>query len=249
MTYQETLAYIYGLGRFGMKPGLERITTLLQTLDNPHERTKTIHVAGTNGKGSTAAFISSIMVIAGYKIGLYTSPHLSRFTERIRINGKEIEEEEVVRLAERVIAVAPASATFFEIVTAMAWLHFSRQGVELAVMETGMGGRFDATNAACGIMSVITPVSLDHCEYLGNTLMEIAFEKAGVVKPGRPLVTATQSEEVLAVIRRRCKELSSPIFVGGKIQRAFDPKRPSRVGSLADPTSTFLVVESVDPLS
>ena len=216
MTYQETLAHIYGLGRFGMKPGLERITTLLQALDNPHEQTKTIHVAGTNGKGSTAAFISSIMVAAGYKVGLYTSPHLSRFTERIRINGLEIEEGEVVRLAERVLAVAPVSATFFEIVTALAWLHFADQGVELAVMEAGMGGRFDATNAASGIMSVITPVSPDHCEYLGNTLTEIAFEKAGVVKPGRPLVTATQSDEVLAVIGSQCERLASPLFVSGR---------------------------------
>ena len=216
MTYQETLAYIYGLGRFGMKPGLERIITLLQALDNPHERTKTIHVAGTNGKGSTAAFISSIMVTAGYKVGLYTSPHLSRFTERIRINGTEIEGEEVVRLAERVIGAAPATATFFEIVTAMAWLHFAGEGVDFAVMETGMGGRFDATNAASGILSVITPVSLDHCDYLGNTLAEIAFEKAGVIKPGRPLVTATQSEETLAVIGRQCERLGSPMFVSGR---------------------------------
>jgi dihydrofolate synthase/folylpolyglutamate synthase len=216
MTYQETLAYIYGLGRFGMKPGLERITTLLQALDNPHERTKTIHVAGTNGKGSTAAFISSIMVTAGYKVGLYTSPHLSRFTERIRINGTEIEGEEVVRLAERVKGAAPADATFFEMVTAMAWLYFSGQGVDLAIMEAGMGGRFDATNAASGIISVITPVSMDHCEYLGSTLAEIAFEKAGVIKPGRPLVMATQSEETLAVIGRQCERLASPMFVSGR---------------------------------
>lgn len=216
MTYQETLSYIYDLGRFGMMPGLERITTLLKVLDNPQERSKTIHVAGTNGKGSTAAFISSILVSAGYKVGLFTSPHLSRFTERIRINGTEIEEEEVLRLAERIKTVAPSTVTFFEMVTAMAWLHFSGKNVDLAVMEAGMGGRFDATNAASGIMSVITPVSLDHCEYLGKTLTEIAFEKAGVVKPGRPLVTSTQSDEALAVIGSQCEKLSSPMFISGK---------------------------------
>lgn len=216
MTYQETLAYIYGLGRFGMRPGLERITALLNALDNPQERIKTIHVAGTNGKGSTAAFLSSILTCAGYKVGLFTSPHLFRFTERIRINGTEIKEEEVMRLAERVKAAAPATATFFEIVTAMAWLHFSGQNVDLAIMEVGMGGRFDATNAASGIMSVITPVSLDHCEYLGKTLAEIAFEKAGVVKPGRPLVTSNQTDEALAVIGLQCAKLSSPMFVCGK---------------------------------
>lgn len=216
MTYQETLTYIYGLGRFGMRPGLERINALLTALDNPQERIKTIHVAGTNGKGSTAAFLSSIMASAGYKVGLFTSPHLSRFTERIRINGMEIKEEEVVWLAERVKAAAPAAATFFEMVTAMAWLLFSEQDVDLAVMEAGMGGRFDATNAASGIISIITPVSLDHCEYLGNTLAEIAFEKAGVVKPGRPLVISTQSDEALAVIGRQCDKLSSPMFICGK---------------------------------
>jgi dihydrofolate synthase/folylpolyglutamate synthase len=216
MTYQETLAYIYGLGRFGIKPGLERITALLNALDNPQAQIKTIHVAGTNGKGSTAAFLSAILAAAGYKAGLYTSPHLSRFTERIRINGTEIEEEEVVWLADRVKTAAPATVTFFEIVTAMAWLHFSRQSVDVAIMEVGMGGRFDATNAASGIISVITPVSLDHCDYLGNTLAEIAFEKAGVIRPGRPLVTSTQSGEALAVIERQCALHSSPFFGSGK---------------------------------
>jgi dihydrofolate synthase/folylpolyglutamate synthase len=216
MTYQDTLTYIYGLGRFGMRPGLERITTLLKELGNPQERIKTIHVAGTNGKGSTAAFLSAILDCAGYKVGLFTSPHLSRFTERIRINGTEIEEEEVVRLAELVKAAAPAASTFFEMVTAMAWLHFSAQSVDLAIMEAGMGGRFDATNAASGIISVITPVSLDHCEYLGKTLAEIAYEKAGVVKPGCPLVTSTQSDEALAVMGRQCEKLSSPMFICGK---------------------------------
>jgi dihydrofolate synthase/folylpolyglutamate synthase len=113
MTYQETLAHIYGLGRFGMRPGLEKITALLHTLDNPQDRIRTIHVAGTNGKGSTAAFLSAIMNSAGYKVGLFTSPHLIRFTERVRINGAEIGEEEVVRLAGRVIAAAPVATTFF----------------------------------------------------------------------------------------------------------------------------------------
>ncbi len=216
MTYQEILAHIYGLGRFGIKPGLDRITALLSAIGNPQERTKSVHVAGTNGKGSTAVFLSSILSGAGYKVGLFTSPHLSRFTERIRINGTEITEEEVVRLAGEVMAAAPQAATFFEIVTAMAWLHFSQRDVDLAVMETGMGGRFDATNAASGIISVITPISMDHCEYLGETLAEIAYEKAGVIKPGRPVVVSDQEEEALAVIERRCVELASPLSRYGK---------------------------------
>ena len=150
MTYQETLTYIYGLGRFGMRPGLERITSLLRALGNPEEEVQVVHVAGTNGKGSTAAFLSSIVAAGGYRVGLFTSPHLISFTERIRINGSEITEDAVVRLAERVIKAAPPETTFFEMVTAMACLYFAEEGVRLAIMEVGMGGRLDATNAHPG---------------------------------------------------------------------------------------------------
>jgi dihydrofolate synthase/folylpolyglutamate synthase len=216
MNYSETIAYIYGLGRFGMRPGLERITALLLALDNPQDKIKTIHVAGTNGKGSAAMFLSTIMSCAGYKVGLFTSPHLIRFTERIRINDVEIEEENVVRLAGQVIAAAPPATTFFEMVTALGWLYFSEQRVDVAIMEAGMGGRFDATNAASGIMSVIMPVSLDHCEYLGATVAQIAFEKAGVIKPGRPVVTSVQSDEALAVMRGESAKLASPMFCNGE---------------------------------
>jgi dihydrofolate synthase / folylpolyglutamate synthase len=215
-TYREILAHIYGLGRFGIKPGLERINLLLQALGNPQDSIKTIHVAGTNGKGSTAAFLCAILSGAGYRVGLFTSPHLVRFTERIRIGGTEIAEAEVVRLAERVMAVAPAATTFFELVTAMAFLHFATERVDLAIMETGMGGRFDATNGASGIMSLITPVSLDHCEYLGRTVAEIAHEKAGVIKPGRPVVTSARDCEALAVIGRQSSKLHSPLFCLGE---------------------------------
>jgi dihydrofolate synthase / folylpolyglutamate synthase len=212
MTYQETLAYIYGLGRFGMRPGLEKISSLLSDLDNPQDKVKSIHVAGTNGKGSAATFLSSIIGCGGYKAGLFTSPHLNRFTERIRINGKEIGEEDVIRLTGMIVDVSPPETTFFETVTAMAILFFSEQNVDLAIMEVGMGGRFDATNAASGIMTLIMPVSLDHCEYLGDTLPEIAFEKAGIIKPCRPVVVSSQSDEPLEVIRRQCEKLSSPLF-------------------------------------
>ena len=212
MTYQETLAYIYGLGRFGMKPGLEKITALLGALGNPQDRIKSIHVAGTNGKGSTASFLTSIIQRAGYKAGLFTSPHLVRFTERIRINGEEITPEDVTRIAKLTMSAAPPETTFFELVTAMAWVYFSERKVDLAVMETGMGGRFDATNSATGIISVITPISLEHCAYLGNSLGEIAFEKAGVIKPGSPVVSAIQDQEVLDVIVKECTRLFSPLY-------------------------------------
>lgn len=212
MTYQETLAYIYGLGRFGMRPGLEKITALLAALGNPQYRIKSVHVAGTNGKGSTSAFLASIMHFSGYKVGLFTSPHLIRFTERIRINGAEISPEDATRAAEKAMDAALPQTTFFELVTAMAWLYFAEQEVDLAIMETGMGGRFDATNSAPGLMSVITPISLDHCQHLGNTLPEIALEKSGVIRPGRPVAVSAQPQEVLDVISGECKRLSAPLY-------------------------------------
>lgn len=212
MTYQDFLTRIYGLGRFGMKPGLERIAALLKALSRPQDGLRVIHVAGTNGKGSTAAFLSSILASAGHVTGLYTSPHLVSFTERIRINGVEIPEDEVTSLAERILSVAAEGTTFFEIVTAMAFLWFAEQGVGPAVMEVGMGGRLDATNAASGILSVITPIALDHCEHLGASLDRIAREKAGVIKASRPVVSSCQQGEAMEAIRERCSVLGSPLF-------------------------------------
>jgi dihydrofolate synthase / folylpolyglutamate synthase len=216
MTYQQILTYIYGLGRFGMKPGLEKITALLQALHNPQDAFKTVHVAGTNGKGSTSSFLASILAEGGHRVGLFTSPHLMNFTERIRVNNAEIAEGEVVSTAERVISVAPAETTFFELVTAMACLYFAEQKVELAVMEAGMGGRLDATNALSGILSIITPVALDHCEYLGTTFAVIAGEKAGVIKAGRPVVVSPQERQALAVIKQRSLELECPLYGYGE---------------------------------
>jgi dihydrofolate synthase/folylpolyglutamate synthase len=212
MTYQETLAFIYGLGRFGMRPGLERITALLNAIGNPQDHIRSVHVAGTNGKGSTAAFIASIMECAGYRIGLFTSPHLIRFTERIRINGEEISPDEVTRIANRLLEAACPETTFFELVTAMALSYFAERDVDLAVMEVGMGGRLDATNAAAGLLSVITPISMEHCEYLGDSLKGIAYEKAGIIKSGRPVVTSTRSPEALEVIQMESERLSSPLY-------------------------------------
>lgn len=215
MTYQEILTHIYGLGRFGVRPGLGAIRSLLKALGDPQEGLRVVHVGGTNGKGSTAAFLSSILSAAGYRVGLFTSPHLVHFTERIRIDGAEIAEEEVVSLAGRVIAAAPAETTFFELVTAMAYLHFAERGVDAAIMEVGMGGRLDATNAASGILSVITPVSLDHCEHLGDSLALVASEKGGIIKAGRPVVLSAQPGEALAVLGERCGALHSPFYIHG----------------------------------
>ncbi len=215
MTYQEMMSHIYDLGRFGMKPGLQRIRATLRALSDPQDAVQTVHVAGTNGKGSTATFLASILMSGGHKTGLFTSPHLVAFTERIRINGTEISETEVVSLADRVLTVAPEGTTFFEIVTAMAYLFFAEQGVRAAVMEVGMGGRFDATNVASGILSIITPIALDHSQYLGDTISLIAREKAGVIKEGRPVVSSSQSPEAQEVIRMHCMGMKSPLYLQG----------------------------------
>jgi len=220
MTYQETLSHIYGLVRFGMKPGLERIRATLDALSNPQDAVQTIHVAGTNGKGSTAAFLASILRSGGHKVGLFTSPHLIAFPERIRCNGTEISENDVVALAGRVLSVAPEGTTFFEIVTAMAYLHFAEQGMELAVMEVGMGGRLDATNVASGILSIITPIALDHAQHLGDTIGMIAREKAGVIKDGCPVVLSPQPDEALEIFRQHSADRGSPLYQQGRDFRA-----------------------------
>ena len=216
MTYSETLAHIFSRGRFGMKPGLERVTEILSRLGNPHKELKAVQIAGTNGKGSTGAFLSSIMTAAGCRTAFFSSPHLSRFSERFRINDAELSEETIHDAAERVLAVAPDEATFFEIVTAIAFLLFAEARVELAIMEAGMGGRWDATNVACGILSIITPVSLDHCAYLGNTVAVIAAEKAGIIKPGAPVVLAQQEPEALLPLTSAAETLNSKAYLWGR---------------------------------
>ena len=216
MTYQETLAHIYSLTRFGIKPGLDRINALLEAVGNPHHGLRSVHIVGTNGKGSTAAFLSAIAAAGGYRVGLFTSPHLIHFTERMQINGVRISEEKVVNLLEKVMEGAPAAATFFEIVTAMALLWFAEEKVDLVVLEAGMGGRQDATGAVSGILSVVTPISLDHCEYLGYSIAEIAAEKAGVAKQGTPVVVSPQDPEVHEVLRRCSEKQNNTLYLSGR---------------------------------
>jgi dihydrofolate synthase/folylpolyglutamate synthase len=211
MTYGEILAHIYGLRRFGVRPGLERIATLLQRLGNPQERLRVVHVAGTNGKGSTAAFLASILAKGGYQAGLFTSPHLTRFTERFRINGREIAEDAAARVARKVLENAPEGTTFFEVATAMALLHFDEEGVDAAILEAGMGGGSDATSAATGVLTVITSVALDHCEWLGESIPAIAREKAGLIRAGRPVVLSRQPAEALDVFVERSEALGAPM--------------------------------------
>ncbi len=202
--YAEVLAWLYGLeAAKGMDFKLERVALALKNLCDPHKTFAAVHIAGTNGKGSVAAMLHSIFHAAGYRVGVYTSPHLVHFTERIRIGGDEIAPEEVVQLAHAVRAAATVHGidlTFFEFVTVMSFLHFARQGVDLAVVEVGLGGRLDATNVLDPEVAVITNIGLDHTEFLGNTLASVASEKAGIIKPGCPVIVGSVSSEAREVL-------------------------------------------------
>jgi dihydrofolate synthase/folylpolyglutamate synthase len=187
VNYAESLKSLYALQKFGMKLGLRNIKLLLKSVDNPERRFPSVHIAGTNGKGSTASMIASILQEAGYGVGLYTSPHLVDFVERIRINGRGIEKHRVAAYAQRLMPkVDELKCTFFEATTAMAFLYFADEQVDVAVIETGLGGRLDATNVLRPLLSVITNISLEHTEHLGKTLDRIAREKAGIMKDGVP---------------------------------------------------------------
>lgn len=216
MRYNNTIEYLYGLQQYGMKFGLDNIRRLMSELGNPQQSFRTIHVAGTNGKGSTAAMIESILRTGRINTGLFTSPHLVSFTERIKVNNEEISEQEVIRLADEVRAVVERaddfSPTFFEVVTAMAFLYFRKMKVDWAVLETGMGGRLDATNIISPEVSVITGIGYDHREFLGNTLRDIAREKAGIIKDNVPVVTSSQDSDVMKVIQSRVAETASELF-------------------------------------
>jgi dihydrofolate synthase/folylpolyglutamate synthase len=191
------LELLYSKQRFGIIPGLERTKQLCKFAGNPQKKFKSIHVAGTNGKGSTCAFLASILMESDYKTGLYTSPHLIDFNERIQIGGKLISDEEIVDIAEFLMPEAERiNATFFEITTVIAFKYFADNNVDIAVIETGMGGRFDSTNVIKPIMSIITSIGIDHTEYLGDTLEKIAYEKAGIIKYKVPVVMSRNEEKI-----------------------------------------------------
>jgi dihydrofolate synthase / folylpolyglutamate synthase len=220
MSYSDTLQYLYSLQKQGIKFGLGNITKLMSFLGNPQKSFPSIHIAGTNGKGSISAIIASILNASGLKVGLFTSPHLVSFTERIRVNGEEIAEFEVILLAEelreRIVDLQSSDPdflpTFFEVVTAMAMLYFKRGNVDIAVVEVGMGGRLDATNIIIPEVSVITNISYDHSEFLGNTLAEIAYEKTGIIKKSVPVVVSSQIPEVVEVIDKRAEEIGTVTY-------------------------------------
>lgn len=212
VNYQDALAFIYGLQRFGIRPGLEVMTQLTDALSRPQSRFSSVLIGGTNGKGSTAAMLSSMLSACGFQVGLYTSPHLMDFTERIRINGEPISRDEAVELITQVRKAAEGlvlPATFFEFATAMAFEYFAQHEVDIAVVEVGLGGRLDATNIHSPLCSVITHISFDHEATLGFTLAKIAGEKAGIVKTGKPLICGVDQPEALEVIASACREKES----------------------------------------
>lgn len=213
MTYQEAINYIFDRQQFGIKFGLSNISTILKLLSNPQDKIKAVHIAGTNGKGSTASIISSILQSAGYKVGLYTSPHLIDFRERIRVNGQYITKRAVIELTQRIKELGGAlNLTYFEFGTAMAFAYFAEQEVDFAILETGMGGRLDATNVVNPLVSIITNVGYDHTKYLGKTLSEIAGEKAAIIKQKGIVLTAAEKKEALKVIKAVCQKKSAKLI-------------------------------------
>jgi dihydrofolate synthase / folylpolyglutamate synthase len=236
LSYKQVLAWLYGLQRFGIKLGLENIRRLLDELSRRGDLQialggwkaaapwKVIHVAGTNGKGSVCAMIDSICRAQGYRTGLFISPHLITFRERIRVNGETISEDAVadgLTMIRDLVADWDPHPTFFEVTTALALKHFGDAKIDIAILETGLGGRLDATNAVQSDVSVITPIGLDHENWLGHTLAEIAGEKAGIIKPRVPVVSAKQQPQAEEVIRTRAADCGSPVqFVNETYHRS-----------------------------
>lgn len=220
MNYQDTVEYLFNstpvfehVGASAYKPGLQTTITLDNHFGNPHKAYKTIHIAGTNGKGSCSHSIASILQSAGYKVGLYTSPHLVDFRERIRVNGKPIPEWRVIDFVEKEKGFfEPLHPSFFELTTALAFLYFKEQKVDIAVVEVGLGGRLDCTNIITPEISIITNISFDHTQFLGNTLAKIAGEKAGIIKQHTPIIIGEDLPETRPVFKAKADEMNAPII-------------------------------------
>ncbi|TEB16473.1 Folylpolyglutamate synthase [Pelotomaculum sp. FP] len=222
MKFHEAMEYVASLGKFGFNFGLERIEELLGRLDNPHRKLSIIHIGGTNGKGSTTAMLAAILQEAGYRVGTFTSPHLHSYTERFRINGVNIPEESIAALIselrphlDAMVAEGFEHPTEFEVATAVAFLYFNREKIDYLVLEVGLGGAIDSTNVAMPLLSIITNVAMDHMDYLGHTIREIAGVKAGIIKPGVPVVTAAEGEG-LDVIEEVSRENNCPLIRVGQ---------------------------------
>ena len=220
MTYQQTIDYLYSqlpmfsrIGSAAYKKDLHNTIELCNALDNPEKKFKSIHIAGTNGKGSTSHILAAMLQQAGYKTGLYTSPHLKDFRERIKLNGEMISKDFVVDFVERTKQLSESiEPSFFELTVAMAYDFFAREKVDIAVIETGLGGRLDSTNIITPLLSIITNIGYDHMNILGDTLEEIAFEKAGIIKPGVPVVIGEYTDVTKPIFIKKAKETNSSIY-------------------------------------
>jgi dihydrofolate synthase/folylpolyglutamate synthase len=245
VTYPEAIQYLYSLRLFGAKLGLENTFKLAALCGNPQQKLRFIHVAGTNGKGSTCAMLESIYRAAGLRVGLFTSPHLVSFRERIQIGRGMISEAQVVQQVEKFqkrLAQFPKEQhpTFFEVITVMALDFFAEHNCDLVIWETGLGGRLDATNIVTPLVSVITNIALDHQQWLGDTIEKIAFEKAGIIKPGVPVVTGAEEPEALAVIKKVAVEKGSPVTMATSIESAALDDYQKRNGALAQAVINIL---------
>lgn len=223
-SYKEAVDWINGLIPFGIRPGLDRIEHLLERLNNPHRRLKFIHIAGTNGKGSTCAYLTSVLLKSGYDVGTFTSPYITKFTNRFQYNGQDIEEETLLQLAnvlkphvEAIAETELGSPTMFEVSTALAILFYATVTYpDYVVWETGLGGRLDVTNIVTPVISVITNVGHDHMDRLGDTLEAVASEKAGIIKAGVPVVSAVTQPEVIEVVKRTAAEKKTTLYLLGE---------------------------------
>lgn len=232
MNYQETINYLFTrlpmfsrIGAAAYKKDLTNTLELCSLLDNPHKKIKSIHVAGTNGKGSVSHMLAAILQTAGYKTGLYTSPHLKDFRERIKVNGKMIPEEIVIDFTEKIKpAIERIEPSFFEITVAMAFDYFAREKVDVAIIETGLGGRLDSTNVITPELSIITNIGWDHMNMLGDTLEKIAFEKAGIIKQGVPIVVGEVLSDTLPVFEKIANEKKAPLFIAQNKWQCLDSK-------------------------
>jgi len=267
MDFQESVRYLLSLGRELAAPtqaaaakfNLENISILAQHLGHPERSYPSIHIAGTNGKGSTAAFLESILRIAGYRTGLYTSPHLERINERIRVNGEDIPDDAFAQVFSRIHSTIEklladgtlrAHPTFFECVTAISFLYFAEIGVDCAIFETGLGGRLDSTNIVTPEVSVITRIDFDHENFLGHSLREIAAEKAGIIKPGVPVVIACQREEARWLLAQKAQELPSPLIdVSSKYATESLKMEDGRVRAMVKENDTGKIIQIAPQLA
>lgn len=256
MNYQQTIAYLYEklpvfhrVGAAALKPGLSNIIALCEALGRPHTQFKSIHVGGTNGKGSTSHLLSAILQSAGYKVGLHTSPHLKSYTERFKINGQPCEEQVVIDfVATHTSLIEQVQPSFFEISVALAFDYFAQQKVDIAIIEVGLGGRLDSTNIIDPVLSVITNISFDHTDLLGDTLEKIAFEKAGIIKPHTPVVISETHPESAPVFLRKAEESEAPINFADQMYwvrslKLDQGKRLVKIESKNEPNSVNVEVE------